>query len=111
MNNNIHSHEHTHTHSHEHSHDHDHNHEHSHDHDHELSHTETAGEANSNKLITLMDYMLSHNIQHTEELEKMCEKLEKEGFKEGSALIKECVSDYQNGNEKLREALHKIKTN
>lgn len=97
----IHDH-HEHTHSHNHEHHHTHSHEHSHNHEH--SH---GGHSEMEKVLALMDYMLHHNREHTEELKKMAEKLNEASKKEAAALLSESAGFFSKGNDKLAEALAK----
>lgn len=117
-----HEHGHTHSHSHEHMHDgvphtHEHTHEHSHDHvhnGHEHSHEElhasgiphTHSHGDSHKEDTaLLDFMLHHNIHHTEELSELAGKLRETGFSDAAERISAAITLYEQGNAELSEAL------
>ena len=53
------------------------------------------------ELLALVQYMVGHNRQHTEELHELSHELEGEA----GQLIHDACVDYQVGNEKLEEAL------
>ena len=80
----------------EHTHDHDHDHDHPH-HDHQ--------HASPEETLALLTYLLGHNRHHTEELHELAHDMEWEA----SELLHEAVADYQQGNEKLAEALALLK--
>jgi hypothetical protein len=90
---------HAHSHTHEHSHEHDHSHKHDHDHGH------AHGGGDLKETLALLNYMLSHNEQHAQEIRDWAEKLEKAGEKQAAELLFESVADFQNGNDKLDRAL------
>lgn len=115
----AHSHEHSHEgtetkhdHSHEpqavHSHDHGHDHEHGHSHDHGHGHThshESAGGTppEAKKALALLNYMLSHNRQHTAELQAAGKTL---GSGAAAQALADAVHYYEHGNEKLQQTLN-----
>ena len=53
----------------------------------------------------LLEYMLEHNQQHTEELAALATKLEASSATESAALLREAIAAYETGNKKLAEAL------
>lgn len=106
---------HDHEHHHEHSHDHKHSHEHPHDHNHEHGHggqTHTHGEGKAQSIeesLALLGYMLEHNRHHAEDLHELLHGLEAAGSKEAAALATEALHFYEHGNDKLAEALTRLK--
>lgn len=116
----AHTHEHTHIHdhegigSHEHPHAHEHVHPHPHPHDHSHPHThdapaQRAAPSEMDKVLALMNYMLEHNRQHTDELANMADKLEGLGRSGAALLLKESVRLFSQGNDKLAQSLEKTK--
>lgn len=108
-----HEHEHQHggdAHSHEHQHAHGHNHAHGHTHEqselsgHEHSHGGESAPGSINENLALLNYMLDHNLHHSEDLHELCHGLEAAGSKEAAALVAEALHFYGHGNEKLAEA-------
>ena len=95
-------------HHHHHDHDHEHTHEHSHAHTHSHAPAEGASEP-VKRAFTLMNYMYSHNSDHTEELAEMAGKLRGLGEDAAADMIDEAVKAYREGNAKLHDALHLIK--
>ena len=97
-----HDHEHDHGHCHTHTHgDHTHTHEHSH------ADMENASEP-VKKAVIMLDYMYSHNTDHTEELAGMAAKMRELGQVEAAELMEQAVAAYNEGNAKIHDALHKI---
>lgn len=126
----AHPHEHPHTHDHTHGHEHAHVHEHTHPHEHEgerhehphthdhshphaHDHAPKAGGGHSpsefEKVLALMNYMLEHNRQHTEELAQMIQKLEGLGQHASASLLQDSVQYFSKGNDRLEESLKNIK--
>ena len=101
-----HEHPHTHEHTHEHTHSHEHPHEHDHLHDGDTphEHAHTPGE----QLIALMKYMVGHNAAHTKELADLASQLEQTGQQGAVEKVKVAVSAFEQGNEKLAEALKEL---
>ena len=109
-----------HDHHHEH-HDHEHGHEescgcgheHHHDHGHTHEHCTNCGEgcqgSCTDEVVALLNYMLSHNEHHAEELDQMAENLKKMGMEDAAKTIKEGVADFQKGNMRLGLALTLVK--
>jgi len=96
----THSHEHVHadgtTHSHEHTHEHaDHGHAHPHTHEH------THGEHSAEEALALLRYMADHNRHHAEELHELAHSLSGDA----AELIHAAVDLFEQGNEKLDQAL------
>ncbi len=71
--------------------------EHHHHHHHEEMSKENA--------VMLLEYMLNHNMHHTEELEETMSFANKEA----ADLIHEAVHAYEKGNTLLAEALKKMR--
>lgn len=97
---------------HHHDHDccHEHTHgEHTHTHSHEHSHTAAEGASEPVKrAVTMLNYMYSHNSDHTEELVQMAGKIRELGQAEAADIIEEAAAAFREGNAKLHDALHKI---
>ena len=89
--------------------DHEHHEGHDHDKDHkghkQNSHDHGLG---GQKEKSVLEFVLEHNKQHTEELVGLAEKLEQAGKTEAAALLRAASSDYESGNAKLHSALHKL---
>lgn len=95
---------------------------HHHDHDHECCHAHTHGEHTHEhshapaadasepvkRAVTMLNYMYSHNSDHTEELAEMAGKLRELGQNAAADEIDGAVAAFREGNAKLHEALHKI---
>ena len=84
-----------------------------HDHDHGHEH---CGNCNSDcqgnctdEVVALLNYMLSHNEHHAEELDQMADNLEKLGMPDAAETIKEGVADFKKGNMRLGLALTLVK--
>ena len=78
----------------------DHSHEHHHDHTH---HHESKDEN-----LAVLTYMLQHNEHHATELAEMAEKLEKEGFSDTAAEIREGVENFHKANAHLKKAVEAL---
>ena len=95
-----------------HHHDHECCHEHAHGehtHTHEHTHAPAADASEPVKrAVTMLNYMYSHNSDHTEELAEMAEKLRGLGETAAADEIGGAVAAFREGNAKLHEALHKI---
>lgn len=95
-----------------HHHDHDCCHEHTHGghtHTHEHSHEASASASEPVKrAVTMLNYMYSHNSDHTEELADMGKKLRELGENAAADEIDVAVAAMREGNAKLHDALHKI---
>lgn len=108
-----HNHEHTHTYTHSHPHDHasseghDHQHEHEHDHEH-VHHHHHEGAAPAERLHALMNYLVSHNTDHTKELEHLAESVKATGKDKAYELTMEAIRFYNQGNEVLTRALEEL---
>lgn len=100
----THSHEHTHQHVHEHG---EHIHQHDHVHDDHVHHHHSHKEANGSKeeAVALLAYMVAHNEHHTEELNELAENMRTLGLEDAAEDIEGSVSDFKEGNLKLRSAL------
>ena len=93
---------------HEHTHgEHTHSHEHTHTHEHTHAPAEGASEP-VKRAVTMLNYMYSHNSDHTEELADMAAKLRSMGQEAAADEIEGAVAAFREGNAKLHEALHKI---
>lgn len=109
----VHEHTHTHTHAdgttHTHGHSHVHTHEHGHPHEHFGEHGEhdhPHGDAStSERTIVLLGYMLDHNREHAAEIHEMAHQLEGEGRTEEARLLHLGVASFNEGNDRLEEAL------
>ena len=112
----THSHEHSHTHEHSradgvtHTHEHTHSHEHPHDHDHLRDGSSSHEHAHTpeEQLVALMKYMVGHNAAHTKELADLASQLEQSGQQSAVEKVKAAVSAFEQGNEKLAEALAEL---
>lgn len=91
---------HGHAHAHSHGHSHEHTHEHAHGH-------ETVQAGSPEETLALLDYMLSHNEHHTEELHELAHQVPADA----AQLLHGAVSDYEQGNAKLAEALKLLQEN
>lgn len=110
-----HNHEHEHNgHVHSHSHVHKHVHEggeesHSHDHIHEgtTDHHHHHNKENSTKeeALALLAYMVAHNEHHAQELSELAVSMMNLELSEAAEEIESAVSDFKEGNLKLRSAL------
>ncbi|MDR0877573.1 MAG: hypothetical protein LBN21_05930 [Treponema sp.] len=90
------------------NHDHDHAHYHPHSpHDHEhLSGDHTHDHlTDPAKIKALLEFMIEHNKQHGEEIADLAHSLYHAGQNEAADLLGNGVKDFENGNEKLIEAL------
>lgn len=76
--------------------------EHTHPHPHEHGHESAAS---PEEKLALLNYMLGHNRSHTEELHDLAHSLEGAPHD----LLHAAVEAYENGNEKLAEALRLLK--
>ena len=93
-----------HGHHHEH-HDHEHDHHHEHEHGHGHHHHEHEGEAPDKRLFALLNYMYSHNSDHTNELEQMAASVRSTGNEEAYEHTMEAVRFFKDGNEALKKAI------
>lgn len=86
-------------------------HHHDHDHGHEHCHAcgDGCGKNCTDEVVALLNYMLSHNQHHAEELDQMAENLTKLGMEDAAKTIKEGVADFQKGNMRLGLALTLVK--
>lgn len=79
------------------------------DHEHSLEHAHTHTHEHTNesqdKSAALLQYMYVHNRHHADELEQMLIKLESSISNEAKEAIRDAVSDFRQGNEKLGLAL------
>lgn len=85
-----------------HPHEHTHSHDHQHTHDHAHSH---QGFESVEQAAALMKYMLEHNRHHAEELHQVCHKLEDMGHAAAAMQLGCALSAYQEGNDRLEQAL------
>ena len=83
---------------------------HDHEHHHELEHHhhDHEGGTPAEKLYALMNYMVTHNADHTHELEHLAEHVKESGNTEAYDLTMEAVRFYDQGNEVLKKALEKM---
>ena len=95
-------------HGHEHNHSHEHTHGHAHEHGCSNGDNECQGSC-TEEVVALLNYMLSHNEHHAEELDQMAENLAKLGMEDAAKTIKEGVADFQKGNMRLGLALTLVK--
>ncbi|HJB36423.1 MAG TPA: cobalt transporter [Candidatus Blautia merdipullorum] len=80
-----------------------------HQHEHCGSCNENCQENCGQEVVALLNYMLSHNEHHAQELDQMAENLQKLGMEDAAKTIKEGVSDFQKGNMRLGLALTLVK--
>lgn len=87
----------------------DHNHEHDHNHGtfHCHSHEDKPAQ-NVNETVALLNYMIDHNKHHGEDLHEIYHALDATGKKEAAEFVHEAIHLYNDGNEKLAEALKLI---
>ena len=85
-------------------------HEHAHEHacHHEHTH-ENAPELTPEQTLALLSYTLEHNRSHAEELHDLGHALAGQGRAEAAEKLHEAVRCFEQGNEKLSEALELIK--
>lgn len=79
----------------------EHEHEHHHHHDHE-------GGTPADKLHALMNYMVTHNADHTHELEHLAGHIKETGNDKAYDLAMEAVKLYEQGTEVLKKALEAL---
>ncbi len=87
----------------------DHHHDHGHTHEHCTNGGEGCQGSCTDEVVALLNYMLSHNEHHAEELDQMAENLKKMGMEDAAKTIKEGVADFQKGNMRLGLALTLVK--
>ena len=80
-----------------------------HQHEHCGSCSDNCQEKCSQEVVALLNYMLSHNEHHAQELDQMAENLQKLGMEDAAKTIKEGVADFQKGNMRLGLALTLVK--
>ena len=94
---------------HDHDHDHDHGHGHSHSHGgHSHSHGPAGDFTPMEELLALMKYTVKHNEAHAAELEDLAWKLYDAGGCEVFAKVMAAVSDFEEGNCRLAEAMEDL---
>lgn len=59
--------------------------------------------------IALLQFMLSHNEHHAEELEEMAHQLKEQGMGDAAKKILEAVENFNEGNKRLSLALTLVK--
>lgn len=79
------------------------NNEHRHFHEHVKAFESTQ------QAITVLTYLLEHNIANADELHEICHKLEAGGQTEAAYLIDDAVGAFRDGNSKLELALENLK--
>ncbi len=84
-----------------------HTHEHTHLHEHSM---QKSSDGEGYKLIRLLEYIYTHNISHTEELNTYVNRLQEMGNDVAAEKLKEAVRLYQEGNENIHLALHILPT-
>lgn len=82
---------------------------HCHEHQHEQEHCGSCQGGCTEEVVALLNYMLSHNEHHAQELDQMSENLKKLGMEDAAKTIKEAVADFQKGNMRLGLALTLVK--
>ena len=87
----------------------EHHHDHSHNHEHCGSCEDGCSGNCTDEVVASLNYMLSHNEHHAEELDQMAENLKKMGMEDAAKTIKEGVADFQKGNMRLGLALTLVK--
>ena len=102
--NEIQNHENTHVHEH---HDHEHPHDHGH-HQHHHHEGEQAKDDPKKRLLALLNYMYSHNTDHTRELEDLAVKVKETGNDTAFKETMEAVSFFKSGNASLKKALESL---
>ena len=61
------------------------------------------------KNLALLTYMLDHNRHHADELHDLAHELEHEGKAEAASLLHEALTAFDQGNDKLAQALSAAK--
>ncbi len=74
---------------------------HNHIHNHEIT--------ESDELVALLNYMVSHNEAHTSELTELAKHLDTEENSQAYALVLQAIEEYKSGNELLQTALDLLK--
>jgi hypothetical protein len=111
----LHEHEHTHEHTHAdgsvHTHDHAHAHEHEHEHEHETSHAHNHDELLKSKAeaAAFLQYTLSHNAHHEEELNGLVHSLQHLGLDKEADEIASCIGVLTSVNIRLETVLKNLK--
>ena len=85
-----------------------HNHEHEHNHGSSHSHTHEGFGQSQKETLALLNYMIDHNKHHGEDLHEIYHALEAADNKDAGELVHEAMRLYDDGNEKLAEALKLI---
>ena len=80
-----------------------------HQHEHCENCSDNCQENCSQEVVALLNYMLSHNEHHAQELDQMAENLQTLGMEDAAKTIKEGVADFQKGNMRLGLALTLVK--
>jgi len=98
-----------HTHAHSHAdgsvHTHGHAHEHGHEHDHNHNHTGQGAVSEKEEVKALLNYMLSHNEHHAEELMGISDRFRDLDMEANAELLDMAISHYKKGNELVEKAL------
>ncbi len=77
-------------------------------HMHHEHHTHDNGVAPMEELVALMKYMVSHNAEHTHELEHLALDIKDAGNEEVYNKVMSAVENYHKGNDILADALSKL---
>ncbi|MBR0412638.1 MAG: hypothetical protein IJI47_03625 [Eubacterium sp.] len=75
-----------------------------HEHHHHTVNADSAAE-----LKALVEYMVNHNVSHTEELSQIAAQLKETGNDVASEKTLAAIEEYNKGNALLKDALDKLK--
>ena len=64
---------------------------------------------NPEEMKALLEYMLSHNISHSEEIAQIARQLTKTGNEQAGEKTLSALEKYNQGNELLRQAIESLK--
>lgn len=77
-------------------------------HEHHHHHHDGDGEAPDKRLLALLNYMYSHNADHTRELEELAIKVRDTGNEAAYEQTMKAVSLFKSGNDALKAALDNL---
>lgn len=102
---------HNHDHTHENSHDHPHKHEHQniHSHGHECPGIHDGLMQSKAEAAAFLQYTLSHNAHHAEEMNSLACSLEHMNFVKEAEEIRMCIEDMKRADSRLKAVLNALK--
>ncbi|MBQ9530908.1 MAG: hypothetical protein IJR70_02435 [Eubacterium sp.] len=71
-------------------------------------HHHTVNAESEEELKVLVEYMVKHNISHTDELCQIAERLKKDGKNTSAEKTLEAINVYNKGNALLKEVLETL---